>query len=90
MKRIWLYFLIVGKKTCRICRSTQSTRIDILLRENNLILFLTEDELVKSYFCSVAVQLVHMHVENSNLMNFVYLALKGEESATTLGNKLQK
>lgn len=53
-------------------------------------MFLTEDEIVERYFCPVAVQLVHMHVDNSNLMNFVYVPLKREESATTRGNELQK
>lgn len=76
----------MGKKTCRICKSTRSTRIYILLRENNLAVFLTEDEIVERYFCPVAVQLVHVHVDNSNLMNFVYVPLKREESATTRGN----
>lgn len=44
-------------------------KVEILIRENSFELFLTEDEVIKRYFSSVAVHLVRMQVENSNLMN---------------------
>lgn len=41
-------------------------KVEIRIKGNSLALFLTEDEMIKRYFSSVAVHLVCIHVENRN------------------------